>query len=84
MYENAERYLCDVLQERFDIQKLPPVSKWSEELKTKSAERQSLSYEYTALKKEVDEVYKIQRNVKDILDDERQKEQPEKSKNTER
>ena len=29
--------------------------------------------------KEVDEVYKIQRNVKDILDDERQKEQPRKS-----
>ena len=74
MYENAEKYLHDVLQERFVIQKLPPISKWNEELKTKTAERQNLSQEYTALKKEVDEIYKIQRNVKDIVYDEKQRE----------
>ena len=73
MYENAERYLLDVLQERFDINKLPPISKWSEELKTKTVERQSLTHEYALLIKEVDEVYKIQRNVRDILEDERQR-----------
>ena len=50
-----------------------------QELKTKTAERQNLSHEYTALKKEVDEVYKIQRNVRDILDDERLNEEPQKS-----
>lgn len=84
MYENAERYLRDVLQERFDIQKLPPISKWNEELKTKTAERQSLAHEYTALKKEVDEVYKIQRNVRDFLDDEWQRGPPQRDKNAER
>ena len=69
-YENAEKYLRDVLQEHLDTHKLPPKSKRSEKLKTKTAERQSLAHEYNALKKEVDDVYKIQRSARDILDSE--------------
>ena len=70
MYENAERYLRDVLQGRFDPKKLPPVAKWTAEREQLTAEKKRLNRDYVSLKAEVDEVYKIQRSVKDIMREE--------------
>jgi len=40
MYENAEKYLREVMQGHFDPKKLPPVSKWQAEHKEKTADKQ--------------------------------------------
>jgi hypothetical protein len=42
MYDNAEKYLRDVLHERFYPKKLPPISMWEKELTAKTAERETL------------------------------------------
>ena len=39
MFDNAETYLRDVLQGRFDPKKLPPITKWREELAAKPPRR---------------------------------------------
>jgi chromosome segregation ATPase len=39
MYENAEKYLREVMQGHFDIKKLPPITKWQ-------AEREKLTADY--------------------------------------
>jgi len=52
MFDSAEQYLRDVLQERFDPNKLPPITKWREELVAKTAEKDALYTEYYALKDE--------------------------------
>ena len=63
----AERYLKDVLQERFDPKKLPPMTKWREELSAKTAERAALNRDYLALKDETRKVERIRRGVGEIM-----------------
>jgi hypothetical protein len=63
----AERYLKDVLQMRFDPKKLPPITKWREELSAKTEERAALNREYTALKDETRKVEQIRRSIGEIL-----------------
>ncbi len=48
----AEKYLRGVLQGRFDPKKLPPITKWREELAAKTAKRDVLYRENDALKNE--------------------------------
>jgi hypothetical protein len=68
MYDNAEQYLRDVLQERFDPKKLPSViTMWRKELTAKYAEKDVLYQKYYKLKDETAKVEKIQRSVKVIL-----------------
>jgi hypothetical protein len=67
MFNNAEQYLRDVLQVRFDPKKLPPITKWREELAAKTAEKYSLYQEYYALKDETYKVEKIRASVKEIM-----------------
>ena len=42
LFEAAERYLKDVLQERYDPKKLPPITKWTAEREKPTADRQQL------------------------------------------
>jgi len=79
MFENAEQYLRDVLQERFDPKKLPPISKWQGELSAKTAEKDSLYQEYLALKDEAYKVEKIRASVKEILHNDSPKQTRQKS-----
>ena len=67
LYDNAEKYLRDVLQDRFDPNKLPPITKWREELAAKNSEANALYQEYSALKEETYKVEKIRANVKVII-----------------
>jgi len=70
MYEAAEKYLRDVLQERFDDKKLPPITKWQAEREKLTAVKERLDGEYTKLWHETRAVEKIMRNVDDILREE--------------
>ena len=72
MFNNAEQYLRDVLQGRFDPKKLPPITKWRGELAAKSTEKETLYTKYYALKDETAKVEKIQRSVAEIMRAERQ------------
>ena len=64
----TEKYLRDVLQERFDTKKsLPPITKWREELTAKTAESAALYQEYKMLRDETAKVKKIRRSVMEIL-----------------
>ena len=83
LFEAAERYLKDVMQERFDPKKLPPIRKWESERDKLKAERQQLSHRYDRLKNEVKEVEKIRRNVYSFLKEERGREQPKRNHNLE-
>ena len=83
LYESAEQYLRDVLQGSFDPKKLPPVTKWKEERARLIADKQSLTRDYYALKNEVAEAEKIQRNVYDIVSAERRREQPRRARDME-
>ena len=67
MFESADKYLREVLQERFDPNKLPPISKWQEELTAKLAVKDSLYRDYNKLKSETHNVEKIRASVKSIL-----------------
>ena len=67
LFNNAEKYLRDVLQARFDPKKSPPINKWRKELAAKTAEQETLYREYLSLKAETQKVEQIQRSVKDIL-----------------
>ena len=58
-YDNAEKYLRDVLQERFDPKKFPPITKWREELSIKTAESAALYREYKTLR---DETVKLEKS----------------------
>jgi len=80
MFENAEKYLRDVLQSRFDPKKLPPVTKWREELTAKTAEREGLYREYRSLKDETAKVEKIRRSVHEIVDVETRRAQPTRAR----
>ena len=58
LFEAAERYLKDVMQERFDPKKLPPKRKWEAARDKLKADRQQLSRRYSMLKDEDREVEK--------------------------
>ena len=67
MFNNAEQYLRDVLQERFDQKKLPPITKWTEELTAKTAKREAMYREYQTLRDETTKLEQIRRSVTEIL-----------------
>ena len=83
MFDNAEKYLRDVLQERFDPKKLPQITMWREELTTKNAEVNALYREYVKLKDETTKIEKIKRGVADILHSDEPKQTPQKSRGME-
>jgi RNA polymerase-interacting CarD/CdnL/TRCF family regulator len=66
MYENAERYLKGVLQARFDIKKLPPLTKWKAERERLTTEKGILRGEYSRLKDEIKEVEVIRKTAEQI------------------
>jgi hypothetical protein len=66
-YENAEKYLRGVLQDRYDPKKLPPITMGQEQREAKIAERAALTLEYNKLKTETQKVEQIRRSVADIL-----------------
>ena len=70
LYEAAEKYLRDVLQERFDDKKLPPVSKWLAEREKLTSKKKLLDADYFKLWHETAAVEKIKRSVDDILREE--------------
>jgi len=69
MYENAEKYLREVMQGHFDPKKLPPVSKWQAEHKEKTADKQRLDVAFREVWNNTAAVEKIKRSVDDILND---------------
>ena len=81
LFNAAEQYLKDVLQERFNPKKLPPITKWKAEYKTLSAEKDLTYREYYSLKDEVKEAEKIKRSVENLMkgqEPQRQREEPQK------
>ena len=76
LYEAAERYLKDVMQDHFDPKKLPPISKWEAESNKLKFERQELSRWYFTLKEDVKEVERIQRSINNILREKTGRHQP--------
>jgi len=80
LYENAEKYLRDVLQDRFDPKKSPPIDMWRRELATKTSEVNALYREYTALKEETYKVEKIQASVKVIIQEEMPRTESERAR----
>jgi len=83
-YDNAEKYLRDVLQDRFDPKKSPPITKWREELAAKTSESAALYQEYKTLRDEILKVEKIKRSVAEILHSDEPKRIPQKSRGMER
>ena len=79
LFESAEKYLRDVLQYRFDPKKLPPISRWQNELSGKTAEKDSLYRDYHVLKDETYKVEKIQWSVNEILHNDSPKQAQQKS-----
>jgi hypothetical protein len=66
LYEAAERYLRNVLQGRFDVKKLPPMTKWKEERAAKIAEQKALYADYYRLRDEVKNAEAIKRSVEQV------------------
>jgi septal ring factor EnvC (AmiA/AmiB activator) len=83
MFDNAVEYLRGVLQERFDPKKLPPITKWRDELAAKTAERSALYPKYKAIKDETARVEKIKRSVAEILHSETPRTQPTRTQGME-
>jgi ATP-dependent exoDNAse (exonuclease V) alpha subunit len=79
MYENADRYLRDVLQERFDPKKLPPITAWTAERGKLNAEQKQLYSQYHKLKDEVKKVEQVRKGVYEIVREEQHRQQPQKS-----
>jgi TfoX/Sxy family transcriptional regulator of competence genes len=77
MYENAEKYLRDVLQGRLDPKKLPTITKWKTERETLNAKMGKLYQEYSALKNEIREVEIIRKAAEQIA---RQIEPPKRTR----
>jgi len=67
MYENAERYLRDVLQKHYAPMKLPPIAKWQAGRESLTADLKRLNLDYKKLKDDTAKVEKIRSNVYDIL-----------------
>ncbi|MDL2235518.1 hypothetical protein LJC07_05095 [Christensenellaceae bacterium OttesenSCG-928-L17] len=83
LFEAAEQYMKDVMQERFDPNKLPPITKWKSERDKLNADRRKLNGEYVSLKNDTAEVEKIRSNVYDIMREEQRREQPQRKQDME-
>jgi len=83
LYEAAERYLKDALQEHFNAKKLPPVAKWTAEIQKLTAERSGLNQHYNTLKDEVKEAEQIRKSIYSILRQEQCEQQPHKGQDME-
>jgi len=83
MYDNAEKYLKDVLQTHFDPKKLPPIAKWKAEIEKLTAERSGLNQQYNALKDEVKEAEQIRKSVYSIMRQEQREQQQRKARGVE-
>lgn len=83
MYDAAEKYLRDVLRERFDSKKLPPVTAWQTERNKLTVEKSKLNREYVVLRNEVTEVDQIRRDVDDFMHSENRRTQPQRSQGME-
>ena len=79
MYDNAEKYLRDVLQKHFDPKKLPPITKWKAERDKLTAERNKLNQRYISLKNEVKDAEQIKKSVYDIIREEMQRTKPKRA-----
>ena len=66
LYDAAKKYLRDVLRERFDSKKLPPVTAWQTEREKLTAERSKLYRKYISLRNESTEADQIRRGVDDF------------------
>ncbi len=75
LFESAERYLRGVMNGRTTL----PVKAWRDERDRLTAERQTLSREYAALKNEVKEVEKIRKGVDEIMREEQRRAQPQQT-----
>jgi hypothetical protein len=80
LYEAAERYLRDVLQGRFDVKRLPPMTKWKEERAAKTAERKALTADYNLLRDEVKNAEAIKRSVEQLTREDEPKREPQQRK----
>ena len=80
LYEYAERYLTGVMNGKTTL----PTKKWKAEREALTAERSQLYREYVSLKTEVDEVYKIQRSIKDIMREEARDKQSQRPRRMDR
>jgi len=67
LFDAVDKYLRDVLQERFDPKKLPPITAWKQELGGKISEKAVLDCEYTTLKEEPQKVEQIRRNAAEVM-----------------
>ena len=80
LFNAAERYIKDVMQERYDPKKLPPITKWKAEFKSLSADKDLIYREYYSLKDEVKEVEKVRRQVEGILQEDKGRNEPMKKR----
>jgi len=67
LYDAADKYMQSIMLDRYNPNKLPPITKWQEELATKTTIRDSLYQDYCTLKNETVKVEKIKRSVIDIM-----------------
>jgi hypothetical protein len=84
MYDKAEKYLRDVLQEHFDPKKLPPIKKWQAEIQKLTAERGKINQRYYALRDEVKEAEQIRKSVYSIMRQEQREQQPRRAHDIDR
>ncbi|GHU80008.1 hypothetical protein FACS1894191_4180 [Clostridia bacterium] len=84
MYDNAEKYLKDVLQARFDPKKLPPIAQWKAEREKLMAEKGGLYQNYYRLRDEVKNAEAIRRTVEQLTRaDEPERQQRKRSRDME-
>jgi len=79
LYEAAERYLKGVMNGKTSI----PTKAWKAEREKLTVTKNRLNHEYVSLKSEVDDVYKIQRSVADIMREEQKMQQSQRAKGME-
>jgi hypothetical protein len=66
--------LRDVLQGRFDVEKLPPIKKWKAEQAELLSKKSALNGEYKKLKEETREVEVMRKTVEQIIRENRPRE----------
>ena len=79
MFEDAEKYLRDVLQARFDSKKSPPISKWKAEIEKLTAERKRLEMDYYKLRDEVKDAEQIRKSIYSIMRAKQREMQPRRT-----
>jgi hypothetical protein len=75
-YNNAERYLKEVMQKHFDPNKLPPITMWTNERNKLTAERAEVNSGFAALKADVQKAERMRKAVNQIMREEQHREQP--------